>query len=64
MRTIKFSTPLQDKKYFDNVKRLLDSKKSLVPANADFCGIDWVKFVEDAFPKGVLIIYTCIKLYL
>ena len=29
MRTIKFSTPLQDKKYFDNVKRLLDSKKSL-----------------------------------
>ena len=24
MRTIKFSTPLQDKKYFNNVKRLLN----------------------------------------
>ena len=29
MRVIKFSTPLQDKKYFNNVKKLLDSKKSL-----------------------------------
>ena len=29
MRTIKFSTPLQDIKYYNNVKKLLDSKKSL-----------------------------------
>ena len=29
MKTILFSTPLQNKKYFDNVKKLLDSKKSL-----------------------------------
>ena len=29
MQTIKFNTPLQDRKYFNNVKRLLDSKKSL-----------------------------------
>ncbi len=29
MRTIKFNTPLQDRKYFNNVKKLLDSKKSL-----------------------------------
>ena len=29
MQTIKFNTPLQDRKYFNNVKKLLDSKKSL-----------------------------------
>ena len=29
MKKILFSTPLQNKKYFDNVKKLLDSKKSL-----------------------------------
>ena len=29
MKTILFSTPLQNKKYFDNVKKLLVSKKSL-----------------------------------
>ena len=29
MRTIRFSTPLQNKKYSDNVKKLLDSNKSL-----------------------------------
>ena len=29
MQTVKFNTPLQDKKYFNNVKKLLDSKKSL-----------------------------------
>ena len=29
MKTIPFHTPLQDTKYFNNVKKLLDSKKSL-----------------------------------
>ena len=29
MRTIRFSTPLQNIKYSNNVKKLLDSKKSL-----------------------------------
>lgn len=29
MRTISFNTPLQDQKYFNNVKKLLNSKKSL-----------------------------------
>ena len=29
MKTIQFSTPLQKKKYFDNVKKLLNSKESL-----------------------------------
>ena len=29
MKTILFSTPLQNKKYFNNVKKLLDSKESL-----------------------------------
>ena len=29
MQQILFNTPLQDKKYFDNVKKLLNSKASL-----------------------------------
>ena len=29
MKTIAFTTPLRDKKYIKNVKKLLDSKKSL-----------------------------------
>jgi dTDP-4-amino-4,6-dideoxygalactose transaminase len=29
VKKILFNTPLQKKKYFDNVKKLLDSKKSL-----------------------------------
>ena len=29
MKTIAFTTPLRDKKYINNIKKLLDSKKSL-----------------------------------